>query len=105
MKFAEIIREAGFSVDDYPNAAQIPVKLYDRKDRIVQGEYLKFDKPLFEENELSKLAFGKLILKLEKVQLPEISIRIDEEVVAVYYKSVHVKIFSRHEIDLLDFMN
>ena len=53
MKFAQIIREAGLNPSDYPRLSEIPIKLSDRKNRLIEDETIHFTLPLFEKKKSS----------------------------------------------------
>ena len=108
MKLEEIIREAGLSPVDYPNASQIPVRLYDRKDREVTSQTLSFIEPLFWHNPVAKAEFEKFIKVLDEApfETESISVRIDEYNVILHYRTANVKIFFRRPtLHPLDYMN
>ena len=107
IRLYEFIREAGMSPEDYPNASQIPVTLYDRKDRLVENSTIHFEKNLFVNNEKSKLAF-KVFLEACENNLPTapISMKIDENAVVVYMANAKPQHFSRlPQLDPLDYMD
>lgn len=108
MLFAEVIREAGFSVEDFPVASQIPVTVFDRKDRLVETDSLKYVEELFAHNSGAKSDFERFLNSLEECPftLPELTLRIDEEMVAVNYKTADLQRFSRRPaLDPLDYMD
>ena len=47
MKFAVILREAGYSTEEFKECSKIDVVLYDRKERINTAEDLHFVEKLF----------------------------------------------------------
>lgn len=95
MKFAEIIREAGFYTDCFPKASNISVTLYDRKDRVIT-EAIHFAKPLFAENKTSMRNFIAFLQDLEEKDTPqEMNVKIDEYLICVFYKSPNAKVFLR----------
>lgn len=107
MKFEEIIREAGLSVQDYPTASQIPVTLYDRKDRVITSP-ISFYEPLFSKNPAGKAAFAEAVKVLDEAPFKTefVSARIDEYHVILHYRTPHVRIFSRNtRLTPLDYMD
>ena len=108
MKFEEIIREAGLSVQDYPNASQIPVTLYDRKGRVITSETLHFAEPFFCNNPAGKEAFAEAVKVMEESQFKaeSVSARIDEFHVILHYRTPHAQIFPRSkQLTPLDYMD
>jgi len=95
MRFAVIMEACGFSVTDYPRASLIPVTLYDRKDRVVTDENIRFVEPLFAYNSRAKREFEMFIKDLEEMPISSFNVRIDENLVAVLYKSPNNRVFSR----------
>ena len=106
MRFATILREAGFSPEEFINCAKIPIVLYDRKDRIIPDENVHYAEKLFHNNPSAYRDFHAFLVKLEKVPTSSfINVRIDEHSVVVFYKTPLCRIFSRHVHDSLDFMD
>lgn len=105
MKFAEIVREAGVNSEDVPYVAQLPVTLYDRKRRVIEGETIKFVEPLFKENPASHESFLNFCVELEQ-QLASnsvyrelssnLSAQISESALILWYDSCGPYIFLRH---------
>lgn len=108
MKLAVILREAGVSSEDYKKCSEIPVVLYDRKDRIDSKEDIQFVEALFTHNEKSFTDFQNFLRNLENQPvLPEsLNVRIDESHVIVFYKTPNVRFFSRKKsLEPLDYMD
>lgn len=108
MKFAVVLREAGFSQKDFKKCAEIPITLYDRKDRIDSKEDIRFVEKLFAHNNKSFMDFYDFLKKLEsQTEQPEsINVRIDEFSVIVFYKTPNIRFFSRQKsMEPLDYMD
>lgn len=65
MKFAELIREAGFIMEFFPKASQIPIHLYDGNASEIFDEHIQFVKPLFADNTKSEQNFHSFVQSLE----------------------------------------
>ena len=97
MKFAEIIREAGFTPCCFPKASQISVTLYDRNERVVKEETIHYFQPLFVDNPQSQKNFFVFLHALEEQEhVQEMNAKIDQYVVILFYKSPDAKIFLRY---------
>lgn len=108
MLFAEVIREAGLSTQDYPNASLIPVVLYDGKNRKVDAESVRFVNPLFCHNPMAKSRFAKCISTMEQTpfKLGSLCVRIDVNSVILNYQTTNPLTFSRGPaLDPLDYMD
>lgn len=95
MKFTEIIREAGFDPEAFPNASNISVTLYDRKDRIDTDETIHYVEPLFAHNPKSQKKFYYSLCGLEQSDIQTMNIKIDEFTVWLFYKTPAAKFFLR----------
>ena len=97
MKFAEIIREAGLSVKDFPKMSEVYTILYDRKDRIEITEKISYIESLFKHSRKSYNEFKDLLIRLENCPstIEVMNVRIDQFNVILFYKSDNEKIFSR----------
>ena len=84
MKFAEIIREAGFNKKAFPNASKIPIILYDEKDRILTDKTIHFPEPLFARSPDSQKKFYGFLHELEQTDIQTMNIKIDKDVVWVF---------------------
>lgn len=105
MKFGEILREAGIEAKNFPKCAEISVTLYDRKDRVIDRE-IHFVEKLFVQNEESFAKFKHFLEILEKEDISEMNVRIDEFNVILFYKSSDILFFSRmKKVDPLDYMD
>ena len=106
MKFATIIQKAGLNKDVFPKCSQIPVIVYDRKDRVYLAINLNFVMPLFEENRNSFIEFSHFLEKLEKDPPSTLDVKIDEASVVLFYKKPQEKVFSRiKSLDPIDYMD
>lgn len=105
MRFATILREAGFSTDEFKKCAEIPIILYDRKDRTITDENIHFIEKLFKDNPDALEKFHTFLTELENTPpTSTINIRIDESAVFVFYKTQNCRIFLRHSKNSMDFM-
>jgi len=96
MKFATILREAGFSIEEFAKCAEIPITLYDRKNRIIDDENLHFCEKLFQYNDVSVLRFERFLQELENgLSVDYMDIKINESHVIILRKGHTPKIFSR----------
>ncbi len=108
MKFAVILREAGFSQKDFKRCAEIPIILYDEKDRIISTEDICFVESIFAHNSNSFMDFYDFLKKLEnQAEQPEsINVKIDEFSLGVFYKTPYIRFFSRKKPKSpMDFMD
>ena len=108
MLFSEVIREAGLSTQDYPNASLIPVVLYDGKNRKVNSQSVRFVNPLFCHNAMAKSRFAKCVSALDETpfETGSLFVRIDENRVILNYKTPKPQVFSRKPaLDPLDYMD
>lgn len=106
MKFANIIREAGGSPDEFPIASALLVNLYDEKDREDTSDAVHYVQPLFEHNPKAKLDFFKLVAYLEQNPVNYVNVRIDATHVIINYKSANIKFFPRYApLDPMDYMD
>ncbi len=96
MTFATIIREAGIDLKDFKKCSQIPIVLYDRKDRIISDENLIFSEKLFANNEHSYKRFNFFLKKLEEAPVQSLDILISKNFVVLNYKSPNAKLFPRY---------
>ena len=98
MKFAVILREAGVCSRIFPNCAEIPVVLYDGKDRISTEEDVKFATPLFEENSESFNDFFNFVDRLDaNPDYTSINVKIDVGHVIIHYRTPEAKVFLRKD--------
>lgn len=104
MRFATILREAGLSTDDFKNCAEIPIILYDRKDRTITDENIHFVERLFQHNPDAYQKFSAFLTELEKnPPHSPINVRIDESAVSVFYRTHRCRIFLRQSRNPLEF--
>lgn len=67
MKFGHIIEQAGYDVKEFPKLTDIPVKIYDRKNReLTEEREFEFNKKLFSKNKDSKKRFREVLERLSK---------------------------------------
>lgn len=105
MRFATILREAGVSTDEFKNCAEIPVILYDRKDRTITDENIHFIERLFKNNPDAHKKFHTFLTELENTPpTSTINVRIDESAVFVFYRTQNCRIFLRQSKNPMDFM-
>ena len=109
MKFAVILREAGFNTNIFEKCSQIPIVLYDGKNRIDMVEDVRFVKALFVNNSGSFIDFYEFLKELENKteEITEpINVKIDANSVVVFYKTPHAKVFSRNQaLNPIDYMD
>jgi len=88
MNLSVVLRESGLTPEDY-DCAKIPITLYNRKDRILKENDIRFTERLFSQNDKSFKDFYLSIKALEKLSKKTLSInvRIDEYNVILFYKS------------------
>ena len=96
MLFAHIIREAGGSHKNFPNASKILITLYDEKDRVDSDETVYFMEPLFARNRREQSRFFNYLKTLESSPVSEMNVRIDAASVILHYKSPKAKVFRRN---------
>lgn len=105
MKFAEIIKNAGLKVEDFPKSSEIEIKLYDGKERVSTEESVKYGSPLFEERPIILENFKAFIAGLEKDEIDKMNVKIDINSVVLFYKTGRAISFPRVvPLDPMDFM-
>lgn len=88
MTFGHLIKQAGFNPERFQKIAEIPLTIYDCKNRIVEDE-LNFVKPILDCNWLAKLNFQNLIesMSIDDSEIPErISATLTEDILALYFE-------------------
>lgn len=95
MKFAVILREAGYNTEEFKECAKIDVVLYDRKQRIDTAEDLHFAEKLFANSEHSYKRFYAFLQTMEKEPVQSMNMMISENFVVLFHKSPNVKLFPR----------
>lgn len=95
MKFATIIREAGYNMDEFKKTAEISLVLYDEKNRIESDENVHYAEKIFAKNLDSYAKFYSFLKELEEKPVDSISIMITEHHVIVLGKSQESKFFPR----------
>ena len=104
MKFAKIIEEAGFNACQFPRSSFLPVTLYDGKDRVL--DKVHYNEELFAANTMSAVNFFSFLNYLETKTVSEISVKIDEHSVIVFYGTDQAVCFRRtSSMDPLDYMS
>lgn len=87
MTFGYLIKQAGFNPERFQKIAEIPLTIYDCKNRIVEDE-LNFVKPILDCNWSSKLNFENLLETMMNVdyEVPQrISAKLTEDILALYF--------------------
>lgn len=107
MKFAEIIRNAGLKIEDFPKSSNMEITLYDDENRIVPEEKVTYAKPFFDENPDSLKNFESFITGLETEDISTMNVKIDADVVILFFKSSRIIIFRRKtsSMDYMDYMD
>lgn len=111
MKFATVLREAGFSTEEFKNCSELPIVLYDRKDRVISDEDVHYVENLFHRHPVSYECFSAFLNILEKTTvIGSVKVKIDEISVVVYYKTAsgsYTRSFPRKKssMDPMDFMD
>ena len=95
MKFAVILREAGYDAEEFKGCSKTDVVLYDRKDRIITDEDLHFVEKLFANCEHSYKRFYAFLKELEKAPVQSLNIMISENFVILFHKTPNIKLFPR----------
>ena len=95
MKFAYVIRLAGGSPKSFPLASEIPVTVFDGKDRAYTDE-VSFVRPLFANNRREQSNFFQFVEELEKSPVESMQVRIDIDSVILNYRTAKAKRFSRN---------
>lgn len=95
MKFAVILREAGYNTEEFKECSKTEVVLYDRKQRINTAEDLHFAEKLFANSEHSYKRFYAFLKHLEKAPVQSMDVMISENFVILFYKSANIKLFPR----------
>ena len=95
MLFSEIIRESGSNPSEFKKCSDIPVVLYDGKDRINSEKTIHFVEPLFSKNPNSLRKFNHYLSKIEMEPVESINVQIDIDSVILFYKTPQATVFSR----------
>jgi len=91
MTFGYLIKQAGFNperLQRFQKIAEIPLTIYDSKNRIVEDE-LNFVRPILDCNWSSKLNFQNLIesMSIDDSEIPKsITARLTEDILALYFE-------------------
>lgn len=81
IKFEHIILEAGLNPKDFQGISEIPVELFDRKNREIKDEkFFDFGKKLFAKNPESQNKFREFLETLNQTKCPKISGHLDDDV-------------------------
>lgn len=76
-----IISESGLATKDFSKLSEIPVKLYDRKNReLTKEEDFDFGKKLFAKSPESQKRFREFLETLNRTKCPNILGRLDDDV-------------------------
>lgn len=87
MTFGYLIKQNGINPKRFQKIAEIPLTLYDCKDRIVEDE-LDFKKPILDCNWSSQLNFENLLETMmnDDYEVPQrISAKLTEDFLALYF--------------------
>lgn len=91
-----LIRAINISEKDFPRISEIPLFLYDSKNRLNTDSDIIFEKELFFDNSEEKESFISLLNDLEKNKMiVYLDVQITESHVIVFSKTSNLKIFSR----------
>ena len=88
MKFGHLISKTGLDSGDYPELANIPIEVFDRKNREIT-EKLEFAEHLFLKNPESKKKFKEFLEETEKEPLNKIWIRLQDDGIMLCYPSLY----------------
>lgn len=80
---------------DFPHICEIPIFLYDAKDRLHTDSNITFEKELFSENFEEKEKVISYLNELEEKKISYIDVKITESHVIIFSKTSNLKIFSR----------
>lgn len=81
IKFEHIILESGLNPKDFQRICEIPVQLFDRKNRKIEDQkFFDFGKKLFAKNPESQKRFREFLETLNQTKCPEILGRLDDDV-------------------------
>ena len=90
-----LIHAINTSEKDFPHICEIPIFLYDAKDRLHTDSDITFEKELFAENYEEKERFISFLNELEAKKIAYMDIQITESHIIVFSKTSYFKIFSR----------
>lgn len=103
MKFATILREAGFSTETFKKSAEIPITLYDGKDRKISDEDVHFHEPLFKNYSPAYEQFSYFLADLEKgPTIKHMDVKVDADFIIAFYHSHRCRLFLRNSITTMD---
>ena len=96
MKFGHLISEAGFDINNFTKLADIPVEIYDRKNRKIENE-LHFVKPILSDNLDSQTNFKKFLENMGKISIlpSSILVRLTEDILVIYISGSKPEFFLR----------
>lgn len=83
MKFGDLISETGFVRNDFPNISEIPIKIFDGKNKLLTEEVC-FNEPILDKNWNSKLNFGRMLEALNENPPKRLEAKITEDILAIY---------------------
>ena len=95
MKFAEIIRNTGLDPLKFEKSSNIPIILYDGKNRPHPQDTVKYMDPLFKENEGSLLNFKNFLSGLEKENIASMNVQVNLNSVILFYNTPRSIVFFR----------
>ena len=105
MTLATILREAEIPTENFEKVAQIPITLFDGKDRKITDEDVHFAEPLFKNHQAARKQVQTFLALLQNYPLDEhMNVKIDEYSVSLFYKNPHCRIFLRKPYNPMDFM-
>ena len=80
---------------DFPHICEIPLFLYDYKDRLQTDSNITFEKELFAENFEENERVIAYLNELEKNKIAYLDVQITESHLIIFSKTSYFKIFSR----------
>ena len=105
MTLAKIMQEAEISTEGLEKVSQIPITLFDGKDRKILDEDIHFAEPLFKNYKAGRKQVRTFLALLEKYPPDEhMNVKIDECSVSLFYKNPRCRIFLRKPYNPMDFM-
>ena len=104
MTLATIMREAEIPTEKLEKIAQMPITLYDGKDRVMEDEDVHFAEPLFKHYQVARKQVQTFLALLQNYPLDEhMNVKIDEYSVSLFYQNPHCRIFLRKPYNPMDF--
>ena len=94
LPFGYLISEAGFDLTNYPTLAEIPVELYDRKNREIGEEDFHFNANLFKNEKSKKQFFNLLETKSRETVIPtKIVGKLNDDALILHFPEGSLKFF------------